>query len=159
MNTNCIFCKIVAGDAPAHIIWEDEKHVAFLSIFPNTKGFTVVCTRAHHDSYVVGLDEGVYTELMLASREVALLLDKALDGVARTGTITEGFGVDHAHVKLFPMHNTASEKEWQQHSSSTNKFFDEYEGYISSHDSDRADDEELEKLAKQIRDANNSTVD
>lgn len=35
----CIFCEIVAGKAPCHRIWEDEKHLAFLSIFPNTQGF------------------------------------------------------------------------------------------------------------------------
>ena len=38
----CIFCDIVAGKAPVIKIWEDEHYLAFLSIFPNTDGFTVV---------------------------------------------------------------------------------------------------------------------
>lgn len=38
----CIFCQIVEGKAPCHKVWEDEHHLAFLSIFPNTDGFTVV---------------------------------------------------------------------------------------------------------------------
>lgn len=37
----CIFCQIVEGKAPCHKVWEDEHHLAFLSIFPNTDGFTV----------------------------------------------------------------------------------------------------------------------
>jgi histidine triad (HIT) family protein len=45
---DCIFCKIVKGKAPAHKIWEDKKHLAFLSIFPNTEGFTVVITKKHY---------------------------------------------------------------------------------------------------------------
>ena len=50
----CIFCKIVRGEAPCHKIWEDEKHLAFLSIFPNTEGFSVVITKKHYPSYAFG---------------------------------------------------------------------------------------------------------
>jgi len=37
-DSSCIFCKIARGFEPCHSIWEDEKHLAWLSIFPNTKG-------------------------------------------------------------------------------------------------------------------------
>jgi len=30
----CVFCDIVAGKAPCHRVWEDDEHLAFLSIFP-----------------------------------------------------------------------------------------------------------------------------
>ena len=43
---SCIFCQIVEGKAPCHKIWEDEHHLAFLSIFPNTDGFTVVIPKS-----------------------------------------------------------------------------------------------------------------
>jgi diadenosine tetraphosphate (Ap4A) HIT family hydrolase len=39
---DCVFCKIVAGEAPSHKLWEDADHLAFLSIFPNTEGTTVI---------------------------------------------------------------------------------------------------------------------
>ena len=42
---DCIFCKIVKKEAPSYTIWEDEKHLAFLTIFQNTQGFTVVITK------------------------------------------------------------------------------------------------------------------
>jgi histidine triad (HIT) family protein len=47
----CIFCQIVTGQAPCHTIWEDDGHLAFLSIFPNTPGFSVVLPKAHFPSY------------------------------------------------------------------------------------------------------------
>ncbi len=47
----CIFCQIVEGKAPCHKVWEDEHHLAFLSIFPNTDGFTVVIPKKHYPSY------------------------------------------------------------------------------------------------------------
>ncbi len=147
---DCVFCKIVAGDAPAHKIWEDEDHIAFLSIFPNTEGFSVVATKKHLPSYVLDLNDEDYNKLLLAVKKVGKLLDSAFDDVGRTGAMLEGFGVDHAHVKLFPMHGTKS-PDWQQRQSSIDKYFDNYEGYLSSHNGPRAADEKLAELAKRIR--------
>ena len=147
---DCIFCKIVAGDSPAHKIWEDEKHLAFLSIFPNTEGFSVVVTKEHYPSYVFDVPEDISTGLTLAARKVARLLDSKLGDVGRTGLIYEGFGVDHLHAKLFPMHGTKSDA-WKQRKSDIDKYFDTYEGYISSHDSKRASDESLARLVEKIR--------
>lgn len=147
---NCVFCEIVSGKSPAHIIWEDEKHLAFLSIFPNTKGFSVVITKEHFPSYAFDVPKEVYLGLLKAARKVAKLLDCKLDDVGRTGLMIEGFGIDHLHAKLFPMHDTVM-KEWKPIDSHVNKYFEKYEGYMSSHDHKRADDKELERLAKKIR--------
>lgn len=150
MNQDCIFCKIVTGEGPSHKIWEDEKHLAFLSIFPNTEGFSVVITKEHFPSYAFNLPDGTLSDLVLAAKKVAKLIDSKLEDVGRTGMIFEGFGVDHMHAKLFPMHGTKTD-EWKQHKSSVDKYFEHYEGYISSHDYKRADDEDLAALAKKIR--------
>ncbi len=147
---DCIFCKIVKGEAPSYKIWEDEKHLAFLSIFPNTEGFSVVVTKEHYDSYAFDLPDNVLSELVLATKKVGKLLDDKLDDVGRTGMIFEGFGVNHIHAKLFPMHGTKGE-EWRQRIGKPIKFFNEYEGYISSHDYERADDEGLKKIADKIK--------
>ncbi len=147
----CIFCNIVNGEAPCHKIWEDEKHLAFLSIFPNTQGFSVVITKQHYPSYAFRLPDDVLQNLVIAVKTVALLLDEKLEDVGRTGMIFEGFGVDHVHAKLFPMHGTAHMKEWRPLKTNQDKYFEHYEGYISSHDYQRANDQELAALAKKIR--------
>lgn len=147
---DCIFCKIVKGEMPCHKIWEDERHLAFLSIFPNTEGFSVVITKKHYPSYAFDLQDDVLKDLVIASKEVAKLLDTKLDDVGRTGMIFEGFGVDHVHTKLFPMHGTKI-KEWRPLKSNVNKYFEKYEGYISSHDYIREDDKKLESLARKIK--------
>ena len=136
---------------PAHIIWEDEKHIAFLSILPNTNGFSVVITKEHYPSYNFELPDSVLADLIIASKKVGKLLDKSFADVGRTGLIMEGFGVDHVHTKLIPMHGTSNMKKWQPILSSNNKFFDKYEGYLSSHDCERADDKELQRIAEMIR--------
>ncbi len=146
---NCIFCKIVKGEAPAYKIWEDDKHLAFLSIFPNTEGFSVVITKDHYDSYAFDLPDNILADLIIATKKVAKLLDEKLDDVGRTGMILEGFGVNHVHSKLFPMHGT-KDQEWKQRIGKPHKYFEKYEGYMSSHDYERADDANLEKIKNKI---------
>ncbi len=146
---DCIFCKIVKKEIPSYQIWEDEKHLAFLTIFPNTPGFTVIITKEHYSSYAFDLPDNILTDLVLAAKKVGKLLDEKLDDVGRTGMIFEGFGVNHIHAKLFPMHGTKNEK-WKEHIGGPDKFFNLYEGYISSHDYKRADDTWLESIAKKI---------
>jgi len=148
---NCIFCKIANGEAQSHsIFWEDDNYLAFLSIFPNTKGFSVVIPKKHYPSYAFDAPDEVLHGLIMASKKVAKLLDEKLDDVSRTGLIFEGFGVDHLHAKLFPMHGTKMPR-WKPIGSNVDKYFEKYEGYISSHDYKRADDNELSGLAKNIR--------
>ena len=114
---SCIFCDIVAGKSPCHKVWEDEHHLAFLSIFPNTKGVTVVIPKTHYSSYAFDLPDNVLTNLMLATKSVAKLLDAKLDDVGRTGMIFEGFGVDHVHAKALTFvpkadHRAANRSGW-----------------------------------------------
>lgn len=155
ITSECIFCRIVAGDAPCYPIWEDERHLAFLSIFPNTEGVTVVVTKDHQPSYVVDMEADAYLALHLAARKAAARLDATFPDVARTGIIYEGYGVDHAHAKLFPMHGTAGNEGagWTAVNSSVDIYFDRYQGYLSSHDHARADDADLSSLAEHIRTA------
>lgn len=150
MSDDCIFCKIVRGEAPAHLVWEDEKHIAFLTIFPNTEGFTVVATKAHQPSYIFNVSDETITDIVHAAKFVARKIDAAFPDVGRTGLIFEGFGVDHLHAKLFPMHGTKDES-WRARLSSVKKYFENYEGYISSHNYERADDTVLAAIAKKIR--------
>lgn len=146
---DCIFCKIVKGEVPSHKIWEDKNHLAFLSIFPNTEGFSVVITKQHYPSYAFNLPDNVLSKLVIASKKVAKLLDTGLKDVGRTGMIFEGFGVDHVHAKLFPMHGTKN-KKWEPKNSNIKKYFKKYEGYISTHDYKREKDSKLAKTAKKI---------
>lgn len=146
---NCIFCKIIKDEIPNWKIWEDEKHIAFLTPFPNTKGFTVVITKEHYDSYAFDLEDNIFTELCLASKKVGKLLDDKLK-TKRTGLIFEGMGINHVHSKLVPMHNIP-EGEWNPINSNAPEFFENYIGFISSKDGYKISDEELNELQRIIK--------
>jgi histidine triad (HIT) family protein len=46
-ETDCLFCRIVAGELPATIVAEDERTVSFMDINPATRGHALVVPRAH----------------------------------------------------------------------------------------------------------------
>ncbi|MDR2157874.1 MAG: HIT family protein [Holosporaceae bacterium] len=148
-NNECIFCKIVAGESPVHKIWEDDEHLAFLSIYPNTLGASVVVPKKHFPSYAFGLPDEELSKLTIKASIVGKLLDAAFDDVARTALIYEGFGINHVHAKLFPLHNTKQEN-WTPIHTDYNKFFTQYEGYVSSHEY-HGEIEDLAELASKIR--------
>lgn len=100
-SDRCIFCAIIAGKAPAEVIWSDDSFVAFLDINPITAGHALLIPRAHRSS-VFDLEGNLYTELFLRARELASAIQNVV-GSRRVGLAVEGFGVDHAHLHLVPV--------------------------------------------------------
>lgn len=142
MTNECLFCNIVDNKEPAYRIWENDNYVAFLSIYPNTPGASVVIPKEHQPSDFFDLPKENIEPFMVATREVAKLLQSKLNDVGRVGLIFEGFDVDHLHAKLYPMHGT-KDVSWRQRVSNVNKYFTHYEGYISSHKYDQVPTEDL----------------
>ena len=147
---DCIFCKIAKGEAPCHKIYEDKDCLAFLDILPNTKGMTLVITKKHYPSYAFDMPEEAYNKLLLATKKVVKILDGALK-VKRIAMVMEGLGVDHAHIKLYPLHGL--KEKFAEIIAEERKFFKKYPGYVTTLLGPRADDKELEKLAKKIRES------
>lgn len=152
----CPFCEIAAGrlETPG-VFWEDDTFMAFLSIDPNTEGFTCVIPKEHFGSDVLKMPDATLVEFVLAAKKVASVLENHFDDVGRVGLIMEGTGIDHAHIKLVPFHGTEHLKrgEWKQTLSGKEFWFDTYEGWISSGGGPKADPEKLRKLAVRLREA------
>ena len=147
---SCVFCEIVKGNTPAFKVWEDDKHLAFLTIFPNTEGTTVVVPKEHYASYAFDLPDEVLAELILASKKVAKILDTKLEDVGRTALVFEGFGVDHTHAKLYPMHGTANMEEWKPIESMGAQYYEKYPGFITTQDCDKVSQEDLSKTYQKL---------
>ena len=146
-ETDCIICKIIKGEIPSVKIWEDRKHIAILDKFPNTQGMTLVIPKKHYSSYVFEMKNQPYSSLMKASKKVANLLDKKLN-VKRTAMIMEGLGINHPHIKLYPIYglNEKFEEIWAD----KKVYFEKYEGYITSQQGPEKSIEELKKVASKI---------
>ena len=47
-----IFCRIIDGEIPANIVYEDDDVIAILDISQVTKGHTLVMPKAHYDTFL-----------------------------------------------------------------------------------------------------------
>ncbi len=150
----CVFCEIIKGRIiTPGIFWEDKDFLAFLSTWPNTEGFTVLVPKKHYSSDVLAMPDKELKRIIIAAKTVSNILIKHFEDVGRVGLIMEGTGVDHAHLKLIPMHGTGHMKQgvWKQYLSGKSDYFEKYPGYIVSTDGPKADVEKLKGLGKQLR--------
>lgn len=104
---DCIFCRIAAGELPAHTVHEDAQTLAFMDINPLTPGHVLVIPKAH----CVGLfdaDDAALEACMRTARRVALAQQRvlgldSLNLVQATGRWAAQT-VDHLHFHLIPRH-------------------------------------------------------
>ena len=103
-HEDCIFCKIVAGEIPAKVVYEDERAVAFRDINPQAPTHALVIPRAHVASLndAAESDEALLGHLLRVAARVA-----SDEGHAETGyrtVINNGAGagqtVFHIHVHV-----------------------------------------------------------
>ena len=128
------FSLLVQSQLSSWPIWQDARHVAFLTPFANTPGFTVIVPRKRFSSDIFSIKPKAYAELMRAAHTVAQLLKTTLE-VERCGMLLEGFDINYAHLKLIPIipsHDANTGKS--QSLVKTTPFQERYQGYVSSLD-------------------------
>ena len=101
-----LFTKIIKGEIPSHKVYEDDKTLAFLSIYPSVPGHTLVIPKTQVES-LWDLNADDYLAVMQTAQKVALRLRDVLE-VERVGEKVVGLDIPHAHIHLIPF-NTAEE--------------------------------------------------
>ena len=103
MNTDCLFCKILAGVIPANRVYEDEFCIAFPDINPQAPTHLLVIPKEHisSQSKVVGEHKPLLGHLMMAAADLARTnkLDRGYRVVINTGD-EGGQTVHHLHLHL-----------------------------------------------------------
>ena len=100
-----IFQKIIDGEIPAHKIYEDDRVLAFLDIFPTNTGHTLVIPKQAVE-FVWDLPADDYAYLMTATQKLARHLRSQLS-YQYVGSQIVGVDVPHAHVHLIPFNTVA----------------------------------------------------
>ncbi len=113
----CIFCEIVAGRIPAKKIFENENCLAFLDIFPASKGHTLVIPKKHFTD-IHEADEVTYSQVGATAKQVADLLLSRLgaDGTTVMQMSREAGWqtVFHLHMHVIPRWSGDSlQKPWE----------------------------------------------
>ncbi len=135
MNNNCIFCKIIAGEAPSVKIFENESHIAILDLFPVSQGHTLLIPKQHHVNIFDSPDDisgNTYSILVKVAN--ALKQATGCDGmnIVQNNEACAGQIVFHSHIHLIPRYEDDNIK-------------------IAIASKERADDERQKKLAEKIK--------
>jgi len=75
-DPDCLFCKILDGALPAHIVDEDERTVALMDINPATRGHALVIPRAHGEDLYSTDPQDVAATAVAAQRLALLARDR-----------------------------------------------------------------------------------
>jgi histidine triad (HIT) family protein len=103
--SDCLFCKIIAGDISARKIYEDEEFLSFLDIFPANRGHALVIPKSHHQD-IQAISEELYGKLALRVKRVSDILTEKLspDGVTvfQMNKSAGWQSVFHIHFHVIP---------------------------------------------------------
>ena len=113
--TDCVFCKIIAGEIPAQKVYENDKIFAFLDASPVNQGHTLVVPRAHHEDLLSTPDD-VLSDIITRTKKIAAAVMKAVNADGFNTSINTkpaaGQAVFHTHVHIIPRFNNDGLKTW-----------------------------------------------
>jgi histidine triad (HIT) family protein len=103
--TDCIFCKIVAGELPSYVVGESERAVAFADINPATRGHSLVIPRVHAaDIHDISAEDLTACALLAKDVAAAALERLGADGVNILNSAGSAAWqvVFHFHIHVIP---------------------------------------------------------
>lgn len=100
-----LFQKIIDREIPAEIIYEDDKYIAILDIFPKRPGHTLLITK---EPYQWVYDVPYFGEYFEKAKEIGLHIKEKL-GAEYISFQTFGVDVPHAHIHIVPFYDMKEE--------------------------------------------------
>ncbi|MCB0865980.1 MAG: HIT family protein [Solirubrobacterales bacterium] len=104
-DPTCIFCAIVAGEAPAEVLDEDEHTVTLMDINPATKGHALVIPREHSED-LLAISEEDLRHTAVAAQRIAKRMERALEpdgfNLINACRVAAWQTVFHFHIHVIP---------------------------------------------------------
>jgi len=96
----CVFCQIVKGKSPAQIVYEDEKFMAFLDKYQQTRGHLQLIPKRHYQWVYDMPDLGNFFEV---AQKIIRVIIPVL-GAKHVTLATFGHEINHAHLWIVPQY-------------------------------------------------------
>ena len=108
MSDNCIFCKIMNGEIPSNVVYENEKFKVILDRFPSAKGHMLVVPKEHFEN-IHEMPEEYLKELMSLVKKMAKVLNDKYSpegiNVLQNNGAAAGQSVFHFHMHIIPRYS------------------------------------------------------
>lgn len=106
MSEDCIFCRIIDGEIPGNIVYEDDKVVAFLDANPVSKGHTLVVPREHVESiFEAEQMDYMWDAMVKVANGIRSAFGVEDMNVSQNNGPLAGQEVDHLHFHLTPRYD------------------------------------------------------
>lgn len=106
-----IFTKIIHGEIPSYKIYEDDFVFAFLDVFPQQDGHTLIVPKSEIDHFS-DLDDVTSDAMFRAAKKISKAITKATN-CKRVCASFVGYEVPHCHFHLIPT-NDISEATFRE---------------------------------------------
>lgn len=100
--SDSVFTKMLKGEIPREIIYQDNTCFVIPTIAPNNPGHCLVITNDQIENWE-DLDTRTYVHTMKVAQQVARAI-KSVYGCPKVGIATVGFEVPHVHIHLIPLY-------------------------------------------------------
>lgn len=104
-NDDCIFCKIIAGDIPASVVYEDDDLLAFMDLGQTTKGHTLLIPKDHQEN-IYELRPETAAALFKKAPEIANAIKEAFQpagmNLLNNNNSVASQSVFHYHLHFIP---------------------------------------------------------
>lgn len=101
--TDCLFCRIVAGEVGAERVLDEQETVAFLDHRPVFPGHTLLVPRSHHETFV-DLPAALIGPFFSTAQRLAVAVENAMEAdgtfVAMNNRVSQS--VAHVHLHVVP---------------------------------------------------------
>ena len=95
-----VFSKIIAGDIPGRIVYQDDTVAAFLTIEPVAYGHTLVVPVEEIDKWT-DMPADLWAHMNEVAQNIGAVIVEKFNA-ERAGYLIAGFEVPHAHIHVFP---------------------------------------------------------
>ena len=101
----CLFCKIIEGEIPSYKIYEDDKTLSFLDVFPISEGHSLIVPKIHAQ-FIEELDDETAFAIFKTTIKISKKLRDKLNVPATTIGIhngkESGQEITHTHIHVIP---------------------------------------------------------
>jgi len=105
--TDCVFCKIAAGEIPCHKVYEDDHHIAFMDMGQVNPGHVIVSMKSHYET-ILHLEEDQAAGIFQVVNRIAKAVQQEFkpDGmtVLQANRKAGWQTIPHFHFHILPRH-------------------------------------------------------
>lgn len=105
---DCLFCNIIGKKQDAHVIFEDDSHIAIMDKYPIQKGHSLVMPKAHHEKIIDMSDDDVgklFSMVPKIARGIIAAIGADGFNIGQNNGRSANQIIPHVHVHIIPRYN------------------------------------------------------